>query len=386
VKFATRLIHPGSETDPVTGAASVPIYLASTYHHASLDEPPAFDYARSGNPTRAALEEAAARLEGGAAAFAFSSGMAAIASVLMLFSTGDHLVVSEDVYGGTYRLLTTVLARLGIETTFVDTTDPERVAAAVRPNTKALYIETPSNPTLKITDLRAMVAIAQRHGLLTIVDNTFLTPYRQRPLELGCDIVVHSATKFLSGHSDVVAGLAIVRDAELGRRLYAVQNAVGAVLGVQDSWLLLRGLKTLKVRLDQAERTAAQLAAWLKTHPAVRRVYYPGLRDHPGHATHRSQATGDGAVLAFDLGSAEAVRRFVQAVRLPIVAVSLGAVESILTYPARMSHAAMPPEVRRARGIGDGLLRLSVGLEALEDLQADLAQALAAAGAALPQR
>jgi cystathionine beta-lyase len=376
MNFATKLLHGTACYDSVTGASSVPIYQASTYHQFNLDEPNPYDYARSGNPTRHALEEAIAVLEGGTRGFAFASGMAAISSVFMLFSTGDHLIVAEDVYGGTYRFLTRVLSRLGIEVSFVDTTRPELVAEAIKSNTRGVYLETPSNPTLKVTDIAAISTLASEHGLLTIVDNTFMTPYYQRPLELGADIVLHSATKFIGGHSDVVAGLAVTNDKELGDELYLIQNGMGSILGVQDSWLVMRGLKTLKARLDVGSKSAATLAAWLKSHPAVEKVYYTGLPDHEGHQLQARQASGHGAVLSFDVGSRERAKALFERVKLPIVAVSLGAVETILSYPAAMSHAAMPAEERERRGITDGLIRLSVGLEDTEDLIRDLGQAL----------
>lgn len=376
MNFATKLLHGSTTLDPATGASSVPIYQASTFHQADLEQPGAFDYARSGNPTRQALEEAIAALEGGERGFAFASGMAAISGVFMLFSAGDHIVVAEDVYGGTYRFLTRVLSRMGIEVTFVDTTSLEAVQAAITPATKGLYLETPSNPTLKVTDLEAVCRIAKRHDLLVIVDNTFLTPYYQRPLEWGADVVVHSATKFIGGHSDVVAGLAVTRSASLGEQLYLIQNGMGAVLGVQDCWLVMRGLKTLKARLDVSSRSAGQIACWLTQHPAVEKVYYTGLPEHEGHLVQERQSSGHGAVLSFDVGSKERAKQVLHNARLPLVAVSLGAVESILSYPAMMSHAAMPQEERESRGITDGLIRLSVGLEDVEDLLADLAQAL----------
>ncbi|WP_126428069.1 trans-sulfuration enzyme family protein [Brevibacillus marinus] len=379
MNFATRVLHGTSSTDPVTGASSIPIYQASTFHQADLNQPGEYDYARSGNPTRRALEELIAHLEGGTRGFAFASGMAAISSVFLLFSSGDHLIVSEDVYGGTYRVLTEILARLGVQVTFVDTTDPEAVRAAIRPNTRGLYLETPSNPTLKVSDLALLSRLAKERGLLTIVDNTFLTPYYQRPLELGADIVVHSATKFIGGHSDVVAGLVVTGDERIGKQLYAIQNGFGSILGVQDCWLVMRGLKTLKARLDVSSQSAAVIARWLARHPLVERVYYPGLPEHQGHALQARQASGFGAVLSFDLGCRERVKALLEAVRLPLVAVSLGAVETILSYPAQMSHASMPPAERCRRGITDGLLRLSVGLEDVDDLLADLEQALAAA-------
>lgn len=376
-KFETKLIHFGSEVDEATGASSVPIYQASTFHHHDIFNPPQHDYSRSGNPTRQALEDYIAVLEGGVQGFAFASGMAAISTTLMLLSAGDHLIVTEDVYGGTYRLLSNILTRMNIETTFVDMTHPELVKAALKPNTKAVYMETPSNPTLKITDIAEISAWAREHGLLSIVDNTFMTPYYQRPIELGTDIVLHSATKFLGGHSDVLAGLAVARTEEIARQLKYVQNGLGTVLGAQDSWLLMRGMKTLGARMAHSEVSARKLANWLSRRSDIEAVYYPGLPNHPGREVQEKQSTGYGAVVSFDVGSGERAKKLLNQVKLPLVAVSLGAVESILSYPAMMSHASMPPEVRAERGITDGLLRFSVGLEDIDDLLADLDQALA---------
>lgn len=374
--FATKLIHFGGEIDAHTGASSVPLYQASTFHHHDLENPPQHDYTRSGNPTREVLENYIAKLENGARGLAFSSGMSAISSAFMMLSSGDHIIATEDVYGGTYRVLTSILSRMNIETTFVDMTDLDAVKAALRPNTKCVYMETPSNPTLKITDIGAVAAWAKENGLLTMVDNTFMTPYHQRPLELGVDIVLHSATKFLGGHSDVVAGLAVTATEQLGHQLKAMQNGLGTILGVQDSWLLMRGMKTLQARMEHSEIGAQKLAQWLQAHPSIERVYYPGLPDHPGREIHEKQSRGYGAVVSFDVGSGERARALLSRVKLPLVAVSLGAVESILSYPALMSHAAMPPEVRLERGITDGTLRYSVGLEDIDDLLADLDQAL----------
>ncbi|CAM4490542.1 aminotransferase class I/II-fold pyridoxal phosphate-dependent enzyme [Paenibacillus phoenicis] len=376
-KFETKLIHFGSEVDEATGASSVPIYQASTFHHHDIFNPPQHDYSRSGNPTRQALEDYIAVLEGGVQGFAFASGMAAISTTLMLLSAGDHIIVTEDVYGGTYRLLSNILTRMNIETTFVDMTQPEQVKAALKANTKAVYMETPSNPTLKITDIAEISAWARENGLLSIVDNTFMTPYYQRPIELGTDIVLHSATKFLGGHSDVLAGLAVARTEELARQLKYVQNGLGTVLGAQDSWLLMRGMKTLGARMAHSEVSARKLADWLSRRSDIAAVYYPGLPDHPGREVQEKQSTGYGAVVSFDVGSGERAKRVLNRVKLPLVAVSLGAVESILSYPAMMSHASMPPEVRGERGITDGLLRFSVGLEDIDDLLADLDEALA---------
>lgn len=372
----TNLIHFGSEIDQTTGASGVPIYQASTFHQADIFNPPLHDYSRSGNPTRQALEDYIALLEGGARGFAFASGMAAISTTFFMFSAGDHVIVTEDVYGGTYRFLTTVLNRLNVEITFVDMTDLDQVKNALRPNTRAVYMETPSNPTLKITDIGAVTAWAKEHHLLTLVDNTFMTPYYQRPIEMGVDIVLHSATKFLGGHSDVLAGLAVARTPEIGAQIKHLQNALGTILGPQDSWLLIRGMKTLGARMNHTEKSTAKLAEWLSKREDIEALYYPGLASHPGAAIHASQSTGAGSILSFDVGSGERVKRVLDRIKLPIVAVSLGAVESILSYPTTMSHAAMGAVVRKERGITDGLLRFSVGLEDIDDLIADLEQAL----------
>ncbi|CAN7334408.1 MULTISPECIES: trans-sulfuration enzyme family protein [Paenibacillus] len=375
-KFATRLIHFGAEIDEATGASSVPLYQASTFHQADLEANQEYDYTRSGNPTRQALEDYIALLEGGTRGFAFASGMAAISSALMLLSQGDHVICTEDVYGGTYRLLTTIMNRMGVESTFVDMTNIAEVRAALRSNTRAVFIETPSNPTLRITDIGEIAAFAKEHDLLTMLDNTFMTPYHQRPIELGIDIVLHSATKFLGGHSDVLAGLAVVANDSLGRRMKQIQNGMGNVLGIQDSWLLIRGMKTLQARMEMSEKGARRLAQWLTEQPDIDVVYYPGLPNHPGREIHEKQSLGYGAVVSFDVGSGEKAKKLLSKVKIPLVAVSLGAVESILSYPAMMSHAAMPKEVRLLRGITDGLVRYSVGLEDIEDIIEDLEQAL----------
>lgn len=375
--FETKLIHFGAEIDPVTGASSVPIYQASTFHQEDILNPPQHDYSRSGNPTRQALEDYIALLEGGASGFAFASGMAAISTAFLILSAGDHVIVTEDVYGGTYRFLTTVLNRMNIEISFVDMTNLEQVKGALRPNTRAVYMETPSNPTLKITDIGAVTKWAQDNHLLTMLDNTFMTPYYQRPIELGVDIILHSATKFLCGHSDVLAGLAVTRTPELGKQLKHLQNGLGTVLGPQDSWLLMRGMKTLGARMAHTEKSTAIIADWLNNRDDIHALYYPGLNSHPGHDIQAAQSSGFGSVLSFDVGSGERAKQVLDRVQLPLVAVSLGAVESILSYPPTMSHAAMGATVRAERGITDGLLRLSVGLEDVNDLIADLEQALA---------
>ncbi|NLF21556.1 MAG: PLP-dependent transferase [Lentisphaerae bacterium] len=376
MNLRTLLIHGGRDRDPYTGASSIPIYQTSTFAQADPEHPGRYDYARSGNPTREALEESIAALEGGACGLAFGSGMAATSSVLLLFRPGDHLVVGEAVYGGTYRILQGLFHQWQLEVTFVDTQDPEAVRRAIRPTTRALFVETPANPLLQITDLRAMAALAAEHGLLSIVDNTFMSPYLQRPIKLGFDIVVHSATKFLGGHSDLIAGLVVARDETLGRRLKSIQNAFGGILGPMDAWLTLRGIKTLGVRLEAQQASAQKIAQWLREQPKVNHVYYPGFPDHPGRAIHFGQASGAGAIVSFELPDGPAAMAFLKRVRLPLVAVSLGGVESILSHPATMSHAALPPAARRARAISDGLVRLSVGLEDADDLMADISNAL----------
>ncbi len=373
--FETRLLHNQHKFDPTNGAVSVPIQHASTYHQFDIDQFGKYDYSRSLNPTREALEDIIAELEEGTRGFAFGSGMAAISTAFLLLSAGDHIIVTEDVYGGTFRMVTTVLTRFNIEHTFVDMTDINNVKAAVKPNTKAIYMETPSNPTLKVTNIKEICDFAKKIGAITFVDNTFLTPALQKPLTLGADIVLHSATKFLSGHSDVVAGLAVVKDPELGNKLGALQNSFGAILGVQDAWLVMRGLKTLSVRMEHSQKGAQKIATYLQQHPLVKEVYYPGLTDHPQYQVQQIQASGAGAVLSFDLQSEDDLRTFVKHVKLPVFAVSLGAVETILSYPVKMSHAAMPPAEREQRGITNSLLRVSVGLENPDDLIKDFEQA-----------
>jgi cystathionine beta-lyase len=376
MKRGTLLIHNGHETDPVSGALGVPVVQTSTFDQGDLSVPREFDYARSGNPTRKALEEIIAALEGGERGFAFGSGIAAVASVLGTLAAGDHVVAAEDIYGGSWRILNTFYRRWGLDCTMVDCSDPRHIRRALRPNTKALFLETPSNPLLKITDLKACIAIAREAGILSVVDNTFMTPYLQRPLELGADVVIHSATKFLGGHSDVVLGLAVSRTGELGGKIYAVQNSFGAVPGPWDAWLVMRGIKTLKVRMDAQEASAGTIARWLRGHKKVSAVFYPGLPDHPGGAINEAQAGGSGAVLSFRTETAEDARRFLAKVEYAAAAVSLGGVETIASYPVKMSHAAMPQEERLRLGITDTLIRISVGLENPEDLIADFDRAL----------
>jgi cystathionine beta-lyase len=358
------------------------VVQTSTFYQPDIDAGQPFDYARSGNPTRKALEDTIALLEGGgeikAHGFAFSSGMAATASVLGIFAAGDHIIAAEDLYGGSWRILSTFYKRFGLLTTFVDASNLDAIRAAVRPQTKALFLETPSNPLFKITDLKGASAIAKEHGLLTIVDNTFSTPYLQRPLQLGADIVVHSATKFLGGHSDLVLGLAVTADEALGRRVYAVQNGFGAVPAPWDVWLTIRGIKTLKARLDLEQKTAEKIALWLSAHPKVDAVYYPGLKNHPGADIHKQQTEGrgGGAVLSFKTKTEEAARSFLKLTKLASCAVSLGSVETIASYPVRMSHAAIPEAEQNRLGVTGTLIRISCGLEAADDLIADFDQAL----------
>jgi cystathionine beta-lyase len=383
MKVGTLLIHNGHETDKTlgvpTGALGTPIYQTSTFEQGDFfrnGKTQEFDYARSGNPTRKALEETIAALEGGARGYAFSSGIAAVSSALGIFSTGDHIITAEDIYGGSYRMFNTFYKRWGLEHTAIDASDPDNVKKALKPNTKALFLETPSNPLLKITDLRACLDIAHSAGLITLVDNTFMTPYLQRPLALGADIVIHSATKFLGGHSDVISGLAVSRTEELGKRLYAVQNGFGAVPAPWDCWLVQRGIKTLKVRLETQQTTAMKLALWFKEQPAVEAVYYPGLEDHPGQFIHSTQADGAGAVLSFKTRTTDQALRFLSKTELAAAAVSLGGVETIASYPVRMSHAAIPPSERARLGVTDTLIRISAGLEDIDDLIADFTKAL----------
>jgi cystathionine beta-lyase len=376
MKFSTKLIHNGNEIDKNTGALSVPIYQASTFHQEDINIAQEFEYSRSGNPTRLALEKTIALLEEGDGGFAFSSGMAATSSVLSIFSAGDHVIICEDVYGGTFRISTNFFPRFKVDISFVDASDTDAIKALIKPSTKAIFIETPSNPLLKITDIRAVVQIARQNGLLTIIDNTFMSPYLQKPIPLGVDIVIHSATKFIGGHSDVVAGLVAVKGKELSKRVYAVQNGFGAILGPQDSWLLLRGLKTLKVRLDYQQTSAQKLAKWLSAHQAVDKVYYPGLPQHVGYELHRSQADGPGAVLSFKTKDAKSAYNFCKKVSLAAVAVSLGGVETIVSYPVKMSHASIPKHERERLGITDNLIRVSAGLEDTDDLIEDFRKAL----------
>jgi cystathionine gamma-lyase len=387
-RFATRTIHAGQSPDPTTGAVMPPIYATSTYVQSSPGVHKGFDYGRSHNPTRFAWERNVADLEGGSQAFAFASGLAAIATVLELIPSGSHIVSGDDVYGGTFRLFERVRRdSAGLATTYVDLADPANLVAAIRSHTKLVWVETPTNPLLRLADLRALATIAHEHDLLIACDNTFATPFNQRPLELGVDIVVHSATKYLNGHSDVIGGIAIVGQGErldpIRERLGFLQNAVGAIAGPFDSFLALRGLKTLALRMERHNDNAMDLAAWLESEPKVARVHYPGLASHPHHALAQRQmaATGGGygGMISIELATDLAgTRRFLETVRLFALAESLGGVESLIEHPAIMTHATIPLETRRRLGIGDSLVRLSVGVEDVEDLRADLADGLAA--------
>ncbi|GGJ70015.1 bifunctional cystathionine gamma-lyase/homocysteine desulfhydrase [Virgibacillus salexigens] len=372
----TKMVHGGITGDKQTGAVSVPIYQVSTYEQNNVGQHRGYEYSRTGNPTRNALEEVIADLENGQAGFAFGSGMAAITSVMMLFNTGDHVLLTDDVYGGSYRMMTNVLNRFDLSNTFVDTSNPKKVEDSIKPNTKALFIETPTNPLLKITDLQKMAAIAKKHDLLLIVDNTFATPYWQLPLDLGADIVLHSATKYIGGHSDVVAGLVVVNSEKLAEQIHFIQNSVGAILGPQDAWLLMRGIKTLGLRMEAIEANTRKLVAFLESHPQVTKVYYPGLKKHQGHEIAMQQAKGSGGMVSFDVGSSKAAETVIEKVNYFTLAESLGAVESLISVPAKMTHASIPRERRQELGITDGLIRLSIGIEDSEDLIEDLEQAL----------
>jgi cystathionine beta-lyase/cystathionine gamma-synthase len=357
VRLPTLFVHTGVRRDPRTGSIAVPVYQAATFQHAGLGESTGYDYSRTRNPTRDALEEGLALLEGGARGLAFSSGLAAIHCALLLFRPGDHLVVTADLYGGTFRLFDKVVP---LASTFVDTSDLRLIEVAIRPETRGILVETPTNPLMKQADIAAIASLARERNLLLIVDSTFLTPYLLRPLELGADIVVHSLTKYLSGHNDVVGGGLIARDPAVGEQLAFYQNAVGSVLGPQDCYLVIRGIKTLALRMERHQQNARRVAAWLREHPLVTRVYYPGL----------------GGMLSFEVTEAGLVGRLLRRLRLCLFAESLGGVETLITFPATQTHADMPEEVRRKLGISDTLLRLSVGIEDADDIIADLGQAL----------
>ena len=375
--FSTDAIHVGQEPDPATGAIVVPIYQTSTFVQEELGKHKGYEYARTSNPTRAALECNLAALERGQFGFAFASGMAAINAVMSLFNAGDHIVAGHNLYGGTFRLFEHILKDSGLTFSYANTCRLEDVEKAFRPNTRLLYIETPTNPVMEITDVAAAAQLAHEQKAILAVDNTFMSPYFQRPLELGSDIVIHSTTKYLNGHSDGVGGAVILSDAALAARLKFIQNAAGAILGPFDSWLVLRGVKTLAVRLERHNSNGLAVAQHLEAHPKVKKVYYPGLPSHPQHELAKKQMSGFGGMLAFETGSFENARTVLKTVRLCSLAESLGGVETLISHPATMTHAIVPPEERQRLGITDGLVRVSVGIEDVEDIINDLDQALA---------
>jgi cystathionine gamma-lyase/cystathionine beta-lyase/cystathionine gamma-lyase/homocysteine desulfhydrase len=376
--FSTRAIHAGQAPDPRTGAVAVPIYQTSTYVQSGLGEPVEYEYARTQNPTRGALEENLAALEGGASGHAFASGMAAISCLSTLLEAGDHAVFSWNLYGGTFRYFSRIMSKFGVTASWVDATDVRKVEAAMTPRTKMVFIESPTNPVMEIVDIAGVAEIAHAGGAFLVVDNTFLTPYLQRPLELGADVIVHSTTKFLNGHSDSIGGALIAVRPEHSQWFAFAQNAAGAILSPFDSFLVLRGIKTLAVRMDRHEQNARQIVDFLLRHPKVRKVLYPGLPDHPGHELHKRQASGFGAVVSIELGSYAAAKTLLDRMRVMSFAESLGGVESLISHPASMTHASIPPEQRAVIGVTEGLVRISVGIEDVNDLLADLDQALTA--------
>ncbi len=375
--FETRAIHEGQDPDAATGATIVPVYQTVTFTQDAIGVNRGFEYSRSGNPTREALERCLASLEEGRFGLAYASGMAAIAGVVQLLETGDHVVVADDLYGGSYRLFAQVMPRFGLRFTYVDATRPEEVDKAVCESTRLVWIESPTNPLLRLIDVAACAEISARHGAQLVVDNTFATPFLQNPLALGADIVVHSTTKYIGGHSDVIGGAVVVNDEETARKLQFTRNATGGVPGPWDAWLTLRGTKTLAVRMRQHESNAAAVAGFLKGRPEVARVHYPGLPDHPGFELARAQMRGFGGMVTIELAGGEAAaRRLCEATTLFALGESLGGVESLIGYPWSMSHAAFPPDVKRRKGITEAIVRLSVGIEDADDLCADLDQAL----------
>lgn len=374
----TRLIHGPVDGDEHTGAVNVPIYQTSTYSQVSPGQHKGYEYSRTGNPTREALEKLIADLENGYAGFAFASGLAAITAVLSLFRSGDKIIISNNVYGGTFRVLDAVFNKFNIGYELVNTSKLEEVEAAITDDVKAIYIETPTNPLLEITDIKAISDLAKTHNLYTIVDNTFYTPYLQRPIEYGVDIVIHSATKYLGGHSDLIAGLVVVNSEELASEIAFIQNSMGGILQPFDSFLLIRGIKTLGVRMDRHVSNAEILSEALRNNPEVKKIYYPGLKEHPGHDINVKQAKNGGAIISFELTKDHDVNRFFESLNLIILAESLGGVESLVCHPSSMTHAAIPKEIRDSVGITDRLIRLSVGIEDVKELQEDLEQAIAA--------
>lgn len=374
--FSTIAIHAGNEPDSATGAVSVPIYQTSTYAQDALGEHKGYEYARTQNPTRSALEKNIAALEGAKFGFAFASGMAATDAVLKLVKAGDHVIVGDNTYGGTYRLFSKILANYGIEFDYVDTSDVTNVERAFKPNTKMVFVETPTNPIMTVTDLQAVSDVSHAHGVRVVCDNTFMSPYLQRPMEFGVDIVVHSTTKYLNGHSDSIGGFAALNNEEDAEWIKFIQNGIGAILSPFDSFLVLRGTKTLAVRMEAHDKNGRAVAAFLEEHPKVQKVYYPGLQSHPQHELARIQQKGFGGMVAFETGSLESAKRVLENVRICTLAESLGGVESLISHPATMTHASVPIEKRESLGITDGLVRVSVGIEDIEDILEDLDQAL----------
>lgn len=376
MKRETILLHNGNEIDEQTGALSIPIYNTSTFHQKDFEKAQEWEYTRSGNPTRQALENTLAAIENGTHGFAFASGMAAISSaILALFRPGDHIIATKDIYGGAWRFFSKFINEFGVEITFADFTDISAVEKLIKPNTKAVYIESPTNPLLRIVDIEQTAALAKKHKLISLIDNTFMTPYLMRPLDLGIDVSIHSATKFLGGHSDLIAGAVITKSEELARKIKFTQNALGTILGPNDSWLLMRGIKTLGARMDVEGKSALAIAEWLTKQPWVSEVFYPGLPGHPGHETVKRQARGFGSVLSFKTDSFETARTILKNTKIWAIAVSLGGVDSIMSYPVTMSHASIPEDIRNELGITNTLIRLSVGLEHPDDLISDIKQA-----------
>ena len=374
--FSTDAVHAGQEPDPTTGSVTVPIYQTSTYVQEELGKHKGFEYARTQNPTRFALEKNLAVLEKGARGFAFASGMAATTAVTYLLKAGDHVIASNNMYGGTYRLFEKILTTYGLSFTYVNTGDLEAVEQAFRPATRMLFVETPTNPSMIVSDLRALATLARSKNARLVVDNTFMTPYFQRPIELGAHLVVHSTTKYLNGHSDMVGGIVISNDEEASERLQFVQNAAGAVPGPFDCWLCLRGIKTLALRMERHQQNAVAIAEWLTRQPKLKRVLFAGLKTHPGHELHKRQASGFAGMIAFDTGSLENGAKVLKRARLFALAESLGGVESLISHPATMTHASVPRAERESVGLTDGLVRISVGIEDLDDLLQDLAFSL----------
>jgi len=375
MEISTVCVHGNGQKDQ-TGAVSTPIYQSATFCHPAVGQSTGYDYSRLQNPTREQLENTMALLENGVDAIAFSSGMAAISNMMELFSPNDHIIVSDDIYGGTHRLFSHVSVKNQIDVDFVDTSDISEISSHIKDNTRAIFIETPTNPMMKVSDISEIARIAKINGLITIVDNTFLTPYFQRPIELGADIVVHSATKYLGGHNDTLAGILVVANMELSQKLRFISKTIGSGLSPFDSWLIQRGIKTLPIRMEKSQQNAKEIALWLYAHPKIKKVYYTGLENHPGHAICKKQASGFGAMISFEVDCVDTATKLLEKVNLILYAESLGGVETLITYPMLQTHADVPVDIREAQGINNKFLRLSVGIEALEDIISDLSQAL----------